>query len=69
MSGSWSPIQRRQERCREARAGLSDYLDGELGEARAIERHLRWCPNCRRMMVNLRRTIAGLHRVPAPRRP
>ena len=41
---------------------MSDYLDGELGQqtARRLERHVRWCPNCRRMLANLRRTIGGL---------
>ncbi len=54
----------RHERCRETRARLSEYLDGELGEERAaVERHLRWCPNCRRMLANLRRTVAALGRL------
>ena len=41
---------------------MSDYLDGELDSAAAagVERHVRWCPNCRRMLENLRRTVAGL---------
>jgi anti-sigma factor RsiW len=57
-----NPIRRHRERCREVRAQMSDYLDGEL-EPRAaagVERHVRWCPNCRRMLANLRRTVAGL---------
>lgn len=61
---SLNPIARREERCRETRAWLSDYLDGELGEERAaVERHLRWCPNCRRMLGNLGRTVTGLRRL------
>ena len=38
--------------------------DGELGEERAaVERHLRWCPNCRRLPRNLGRTATGLRRL------
>ena len=57
-----NPVKRHRERCRQVRAQMSDYLDGEL-DARAaagVERHVRWCPNCRRMLENLRRTVAGL---------
>ena len=41
---------------------MSDYLDGDLTAAVAagVERHARWCPNCGRMLRNLRRTVAGL---------
>ena len=41
---------------------MSDYLDGELDPraAAGVKRHVRWCPNCRRMLENLRRTVAGL---------
>jgi hypothetical protein len=28
--------------------------------AARVERHVRWCPNCGRMLANLSRTIAGL---------
>ena len=57
-----NPVKRHRERCREVRAHMSDYLDGEL-EPRAaagVARHVRWCPNCRRMLENLRRTVASL---------
>jgi anti-sigma factor RsiW len=57
-----NPVKRHRERCREVRAQMSDYLDGDL-DPRAgagVERHVRWCPNCRRMLENLRRTVAGL---------
>jgi predicted anti-sigma-YlaC factor YlaD len=51
-------------------AHLSDYLDGELQpEERArIEEHVHWCPECRRMLQSLRRTVEGLMglRVAAP---
>ncbi len=43
---------------------MSDCLDGELGdELAAVERHLRRCPGCRRMVANFRRTVGGLHRL------
>ena len=59
---TWNPVKRHRERCREVRAQMSDYLDGELDRRAAggVERHVRWCPNCRRMLANLRRTIGGL---------
>jgi anti-sigma factor RsiW len=55
-------MSRHHERCREVRAQMSDYLDGELEPVAAagVERHTRWCPNCRHMLRNLRRTIQGL---------
>jgi hypothetical protein len=62
MAPTLNPARRHRERCREVRSQMSDYLDGEL-EPRAaagVERHVRWCPNCRRMLRNLSRTIAGL---------
>jgi anti-sigma factor RsiW len=57
-----NPITRHRERCREVRAQMSDYLDGELDPhaAAGVARHVRWCPNCRRMLKNLGRTVAGL---------
>jgi len=59
---TWNPVKRHRERCREVRAQMSDYLDGELDPraAAGVKRHVRWCPNCRRMLENLRRTVAGL---------
>jgi anti-sigma factor RsiW len=41
---------------------MSEYLDGELDERSAtrVERHIRWCPNCGRILANLSRTISGL---------
>jgi anti-sigma factor RsiW len=55
-------VKRYRERCRAVRGQMSDFLDGEL-DARAaagVKRHARWCPNCHRMLENLRRTVAGL---------
>jgi anti-sigma factor RsiW len=57
-----NPMKRHREHCREVRAQMSDYLDGDLdrADAASVERHTRWCPNCRRMLTNLRRTLGGL---------
>jgi hypothetical protein len=33
-------------------------MDGQA--AARVERHVRWCPNCGRMLANLGRTIGGL---------
>jgi len=62
MGRTLNPMKRHRERCREVRAQMSDYLDGELeaDAAASVERHVRWCPNCRRMLENLRRTVGGL---------
>jgi anti-sigma factor RsiW len=62
MAHTLNPMKRHRERCREVRAQMSDYLDSELDASAAsgVERHVRWCPNCRRMLENLRRTIGGL---------
>jgi anti-sigma factor RsiW len=62
MARTLNPVRQHRERCREVRAQMSDYLDGELDPraAAGVERHVRWCPNCRRMLRNLSRTIGGL---------
>jgi len=41
---------------------LSPYLDGELepGDRRLAEEHVRRCPECRRVLETLRRTLEGL---------
>ncbi len=57
---SLNPLSRHRENCGEARAALSDYLDGELGPETSVGRHLQWCPNCRRMARNLSATVEGL---------
>jgi len=71
MTASLRPMKRRDERCRHTRELMSDYLDAELDARTAaqVEHHVRWCPNCHRMLANLTRTIAGLRRLhdePAP---
>jgi anti-sigma factor RsiW len=41
---------------------LSDYLDGDLRERERerVERHVHWCPECRRVLETLRRTLKEL---------
>lgn len=41
---------------------LSEYIDGELdpGAAERVERHVGMCPECRRVLASLKRTLAGL---------
>jgi anti-sigma factor RsiW len=43
-------------------ARLSDYLDGDLHDAdrERLERHVHWCPECRRVLDTLRRTLKEL---------
>jgi anti-sigma factor RsiW len=62
MTPTLNPIKRHRDRCRDTRAQMSDYLDGELDQQTAarVERHVRWCPNCGRMLASLGRTIGGL---------
>ena len=49
-------------RCEEARALMSDYLDGELGpaERKRLERHVRFCERCHTVLGNLRQTLGRL---------
>jgi anti-sigma factor RsiW len=53
-------------------AHLSDYVDGELqrSDRARVELHVRWCPDCRRLLESLRRTVKGLVglRIAAPER-
>lgn len=41
---------------------LSDYIDRELApeERRRLEEHASVCPQCRRVLATLRRTVEGL---------
>jgi anti-sigma factor RsiW len=51
-------------------AHLSEYLDGDLdrAEKRRVEDHASICPQCRRLLATLRRTLAELrHLRPRPR--
>lgn len=58
-----NPIKRYRDRCREIRGHMSDFVDGELDQRAVgqVKRHVWWCPNCRRMLASLTRTISGLH--------
>jgi anti-sigma factor RsiW len=78
MRATLNPRRRHHEHCHDARARLSEYLDGELDERSAarVARHVRWCPSCHRMLANLSRTVGGLRAlrnqptpVDEPRRP
>ena len=48
--------------CAEARALVSDYIDGELGApaARDLEAHLETCPNCPPLYASLVTSLAAL---------
>jgi anti-sigma factor RsiW len=47
------------EECRHLLNHLSDYVDGDLGQAMCaeIERHLSGCRNCRVVVDTLRKTV------------
>ncbi|MGI9185146.1 MAG: zf-HC2 domain-containing protein [Solirubrobacteraceae bacterium] len=62
MAKLFNPVSRHRQRCREVREAMSDYIDGGLDPdtARRVRRHVRWCPNCRRILENLIRTVGGL---------
>lgn len=51
--------------CEEVRALFSDYLDADLDPAgrRRVEDHVGFCPRCRRVLGNLRHTLAGVRRL------
>lgn len=62
MKPTLHPMRRHHQHCRQVREQLSDHLDGDLDAqaTSAVTRHTRICPNCRRMLANLTRTVAGL---------
>ena len=47
---------------------MSELLDGELapGARARMERHLRDCPECERLLAGLRAVVRGLGHLPAP---
>jgi len=52
-------------------AHLSDYLDADLaeGERWRVEDHVGGCPQCRRVLATLRRTLEGLRLLGAEPQP
>jgi anti-sigma factor RsiW len=47
---------------------MSEYLDGELPDGRRVrlERHMGDCPECERLLAELRAVVQGLGRLSAP---
>jgi anti-sigma factor RsiW len=52
-------------------AHLSGYLDHDLApdEASRVEQHVGICPQCRRVLATLRRTLEGLRALHTEARP
>jgi anti-sigma factor RsiW len=52
-------------KCEEARALMSDYVDGALDPTgrKRVERHVRFCDRCHTVLGNLRQTLGGLRRL------
>ena len=50
---------------------LSDYIDGELPEPERerVEEHVGMCPQCRRVLATLRKTVSGLGSLMSPSAP
>lgn len=59
------PFLRHPAKCAEVRELMSDYVDEEAGaaERRRVERHLRFCRPCGRVLANLRGTLERLGRL------
>jgi anti-sigma factor RsiW len=51
---------RNRRRCEDARALMSDYVEGDIDPAarRRLERHLRFCHRCHVVLGNLRLALA-----------
>lgn len=62
------PYLRDPHECEHVRSRLTDYLDDDLEPAdqRRLERHVRFCPRCRRVLRNLRTTIDRLAHLDSP---
>jgi anti-sigma factor RsiW len=58
-------------RCEQARALMSDYVDGELdpAERKRLERHVRFCDRCHTVLGNLRQTLGRLRALQASEPP
>ncbi|MBI2943350.1 MAG: FecR domain-containing protein [Candidatus Wallbacteria bacterium] len=52
--------------CEEIQAQLSDYAEGELGDAAGcrIEEHLKSCRTCAGELTLMRALVSGLHKIP-----
>ncbi len=50
---------------------LSEYIDGELRprDLERVEEHVGMCPQCRRVLATLRKTVAGLGSLMSPAPP
>jgi len=57
-----NPFKRDPHECEEARALMSDYELADEGR-RQVERHVRFCRQCGRVLGNLRRTLGRLARL------
>jgi anti-sigma factor RsiW len=62
------PFLRDRHECEEVRTLMTDYLDAELDDhgQRRVDRHVRFCPRCRRVLGNLRLTIDRLAHLGPP---
>ncbi len=59
-----NPFKRNLRECEEVRALMSDYVDGDLAEDRhRVQRHVRFCGPCGRVLANLHRTLGRLSRL------
>lgn len=63
MIRDWFGRRRFMREHRWTHAHLSDYIDEELAddERARVEEHVGMCPQCRRVLATLRRTVEGLH--------
>jgi len=68
MSGMRERHERFRRDHRWAPNHMSDYLDDELAPASRtrMDRHVGVCPECRRLLAELRRIVDGLHRLATP---
>ncbi len=70
MIRRWLDQRRFMHEHRWAHVHLNDYLDDDLppNERHRVEEHVGLCPECRRVLETLRRTVEGLMtlRTPAP---
>jgi predicted anti-sigma-YlaC factor YlaD len=65
------PFLRDRRECEAVRSAMSDYLDADLDDRmqRRVDRHVRFCPRCRRVLGNLRATIDRLAHLDASPEP